>query len=198
MRLCACLPLPFPAPHPPQRASLVCLSGAKVFTQCGHGGVVGRRSQGEKHRVMRERQGCLCVCVRVSPFASPPPTPPRNETPNETLLSMDVAWNETLLSIVDLSANETLLSISLCPTETLLSMDLAWNETLLSIVDFAAGGGFSEFPPIGFAAGGDTAMNGFSFERLTAFDNCISKRDASGFGPFPLTPRFGKRKNHHL
>ena len=58
-------------------------------------------------------------------------------------------------------------------------MDLAWNETLLSIVDFAAGGGLSEFPPIGFAAGGDTAMNGFSFERLTAFDNCISKRDAS-------------------
>ena len=46
-------------------------------------------------------------------------------------------------------------------------------------IGFAAGGGFSEFPPIGFAAGGDTAINGFSFERLTAFDNCISKRDAS-------------------
>ena len=67
--------------------------------------------------------------------------------PNETLLSMDsillatthVSGNETLLSIVDESVKEALLSTRqhilflLIPNRTLLSMDVSPNETLLSM-----------------------------------------------------------------
>ena len=52
--------------------------------------------------------------------------------PNETLLSMDVAPNETVLSM-DVFPNETLLSMNVAPNETLLSMDVSPNETLLSM-----------------------------------------------------------------
>ena len=67
--------------------------------------------------------------------------------PNETLLSMDsillattvVSGNETLLSIVDESVKEALLSTRqhilflLLPNKTLLSIDVSLNKTLLSM-----------------------------------------------------------------
>ena len=70
-----------------------------------------------------------------------------DSAPNEALLSMDlilltttdVSGNETLLSMVDVTAKEALLStrqhilFALIPNETLLSMDLSPNETLLSM-----------------------------------------------------------------
>ena len=60
---------------------------------------------------------------------------------NETLLltTTDASGNETLLSIVDVSAKEALLSTRqhivfvLIPNETLLSMDVSPNETLRSM-----------------------------------------------------------------
>eukprot|EP00959_Pyramimonas_sp_CCMP1952_P429839 9002107-Pyramimonas_sp.AAC.1 len=72
----------------------------------------------------------------------------RDVGPNETLLSMDlillattdVFGNETLLSIVDESAKQALLSTKqhilslLLPNKTLLSIDVNPNETLRSIV----------------------------------------------------------------
>eukprot|EP00959_Pyramimonas_sp_CCMP1952_P326419 6832798-Pyramimonas_sp.AAC.1 len=60
---------------------------------------------------------------------------------NETLLltTKDASGNETLLSIVDVSAKEALLSTRqhivfvFVPKETPLSMDVSPNETLLSM-----------------------------------------------------------------
>ena len=67
--------------------------------------------------------------------------------PNKTLLSMDsillatthVSGNETLLSIVDESVKEALLSTRqhilflVLPNKTLLSIDISLNEALLSM-----------------------------------------------------------------